>query len=398
MLQRENLEETDVDAFITPECLPELLDLTTTESETERPPRVVGNRQSARKQEETSLDAEDDIADDSCQWLQCCPEWSGPVMKIVDWRAVEDAFEYRNARADFNEQRRLNALMRTLRSRGEYRKLMPIPADWRAQLTRMARDFPNFEEVIEYLRVMYALSEHRDRVVRFDPMLLNGEPGCGKSYFAECLGQAIGAGTYTVHMETAQSNSVLSGSADYWSNSKSGMAFNYLVEKDFANPCFVIDEVEKCTSRDFDPLMSLLTLLEPGTARRYSDMSYPWLQLDASAMLWVCTGNTAELLPLPVLDRLRRFDIGLPTERETQSLVQRMFRELLVDLSPDAGAIRLSGSAIDEVIGLAPRRLKRVLREAIGRALYESRKTVLARDIVVESDDEYVAKVPMGFV
>ncbi|WP_151638080.1 ATP-binding protein [Noviherbaspirillum aerium] len=78
------------------------------------------------------------------------------------------------------------------------------------------------------MEIMYALAEHRDHVVRFDPLLLNGPPGSGRSYFAECLAEFIGAGSRTIHTETAQSSAALVGAADFWSNSKPGQLFNML--------------------------------------------------------------------------------------------------------------------------------------------------------------------------
>ncbi|HYG35866.1 MAG TPA: AAA family ATPase [Clostridia bacterium] len=335
--------------------------------------------------------------DDTCPWQQCCPEWEGPVHCITDWKEAERRYDARFPLVDMNEQRRLKNVMTCLRERGPYRKLMTIPRNWRRMLQALNEEFPNFSEVVEYLEVMCALSAHRDKVFRFDPILLNGQPGCGKTYFAERLAGLIGSGSNVIRMETAQSNAVLAGSADFWSNTKPGQTFTLLVEKDWANPCMILDEIEKCTSRDFDPTMALLSLLEPSTARKFTDLSYPWLTLDASTILWICTSNDADLLPLPVLDRCRRFEIGPMLDFEARVLIQRLFDQEIAELMPGTNAPKLSKAVVEQLVGLSPRRVKRVVREAVGRALYDGRRRVLPRDVVVDSVEDDAQRPKIGF-
>lgn len=342
--------------------------------------------------------SDDPDEDDTCPWNQCCSDWGGPVLKMIDWKETEAAFTRRMERQG-TDDRRVSGIKNILRSRGEYRKLQPIPPDWRLQLDALEKTFPNFDEVVDYLRVMYALAEQANGVPRLGPLLLNGEPGCGKSYFAESFARLYGSGYLFTHLETAQSNSTLSGSADYWSNTKPGEVFNLLVEKDFANPVICIDEIEKSPTRDYDPMSSLYGLLEPGTASGFQDLSYPWLPpLDASHIIWIATANNADSLPLPILDRFRRFDIAAPTDNQTRNLVKHLFVALVSEMPPSVGNIKISSEAIDQLIGLSPRRIKRLLREALGRVVYERRKRILARDISSDSRDTLDGKPPMGFV
>lgn len=325
------------------------------------------------------------IPDDSCSWGDCCLGWEGPVWCIVDWREIERVFAARVARVSYADNKRMTSVMATFRARGEYRKLATIRQDWRSRLCALERDFPNFGDVVDYLRGAYAMAEKEDGVPRLSPLLLDGPPGVGKSLFATAFAELLGSGMVTVHMEAAQTASALTGSEEHWGNTKPGQLFNILVEQDFANPVVFIDEIDKAADGEHDPLMGLFALLEPGTASRFADLSYPWVTLDASRVLWVCTSNDADTLPAPILDRLRCFAIAPPTEQQARRIVQKIYANIVVE-TPSAAAIRLSRSAVDALVTLSPRRIQHALREAIGRAMYDGRKRVLERDIPLEVD------------
>jgi ATP-dependent Lon protease len=248
----------------------------------------------------------------------------------------------------------------------------------------MEAKFPNFRWVLDYVSIMFTLAGHGNRAAHFDPILLNGPPGCGKSMFADALAAEVGSGLLKIHMENAQSNSVLSGSADFWSNSKPGELFNILVEKDYANPVVFLDEIDKVKAREYDPMSSLLSLFEPGTARTFRDQSVPWVTLDASRVIWICTSNDADALSAPILDRVRRFDIPALTDRQARAVVLQVFQELILDLPTSAPDIRLSRKAITVLMEVSPRRMRQALREGIGRALMRRSRSISPRDLVVE--------------
>lgn len=321
-----------------------------------------------------------------------------PATRLLDGSHTEQMYASRRARFGPLEDRRLAAVMHTLRLRGEYRKLAVVGVDWRVRLDDLEACFPTFTNVIDYLRVMYSLAEHGTGAIRLDPILLNGPPGCGKSYFAERLGHFIGSGFVCLQMETAQSNCALAGSSDYWSNSKPGEIFNALAEKDYANLVVFADEIEKTPVGQQDPLLALLSLLESGTARRYVDQSVPFVTLDASHLIFVCASNDADTLPEYLTSRLRRFDLSLPTLKQGRKMVRQIHSHLSTELPPAAMSLRLTPKTIDTLAMLSPRIMRKAMREGIGRALYNGRNRVLPRDLQIE--EESVPRPPqsMGFL
>jgi ATP-dependent Lon protease len=202
--------------------------------------------------------------------------------------------------------------------------------------------------------------------------------------FADALATELGSGLLRLNMENAQSNSSLSGSAEFWSNTKSGELFNILVEKDYANPVVFLDEIDKAKALDYDPMSSLLSLFESGTAKTFRDLSYPWITLDASRVIWICTSNDADALSAPILDRVRRFDIPSLTDRQARAVVLQIYDELILGTPGLTWGIRLPRTSVDVLMHVSPRRMRQALREGLGRALLRRSKSLLPRDLMVE--------------
>lgn len=144
--------------------------------------------------------------------------------------------------------------------------------------------------------------------LRLRPVLLDGPPGIGKSVWARRLGMLVGAPSLIYEATAENASFGLVGSQKAWSNSSPGRLVNLLIEHRVGNPVVVVDEFEKAGSsksskgRSFDLAASMLPLLEPATAKRWS-CPYFEVPLDLSWVIWVMTSNNWRLLPEPLLSR-----------------------------------------------------------------------------------------------
>jgi ATP-dependent Lon protease len=306
-----------------------------------------------------------------------------PYIKLLDKEQVEKAADsFASLFAESDKRQRARALTMDLRDAGEHRKLLRLPVDWRRILRRLERWFPNFAEVIDYFRSMFALAEHGDGTIRFSPVLLVGAPGVGKSYFCEVFAESFKLYMVCMRMENAQSNAGLAGSEEFWSNTQPGRLFDALVHKDHANPLFFLDEIDKVTAEgQYDPMSSLLSLLEPGTARSFHDLSFPWLTLNASRVLYICTANDAGLLSEPIRSRLKVFEVPGLTLSQSQRMAARIFTEVRREVFGAEKTVTLDRAAFDAVASLSPREMRRAISQSIGWALFNSRRTVSAGDV-----------------
>ena len=152
--------------------------------------------------------------------------------------------------------------------------------------------------MIASLCAAFAIAQLTDRTVRFDPLVLDGPPGVGKSLFAARLAALLNVPLKRIDMVAQQSGSGITGSDDFWSNSKTGAVFELLIEGDVANAIIFVDEIEKAGGDPrYDPQAELYSLLEPETAKTFRDQSVPSIELDASRLLWICTSNDISRAP-----------------------------------------------------------------------------------------------------
>lgn len=321
-------------------------------------------------------------------WTEPFRNWGGPVLKVLSSEDVEkDAAAMESRSQDAEAKSRKSAIHKLMASRGEYRKLARIPSDWRQQLDEIEASFPNFVEVVDYLRGMFVMAELGDGVPRIDPLLLDGPPGVGKSFFSERMARFLGSGFRRINMENAQTNAQLVGSDEFWSNSKGGAVLEVLVESDWGNPVFYVDEVDKAGGRlDYDPMSALYGLLEPGTAANFRDQSIPGIHLDASRIYWILTSNVAALIPEPILSRVRRFDVPNPTPTQAANILNNIYGQVQVEVKLPAPWEPLGQEVVGLLVCVSPRRQKQLLHEAIGRALYAGRNAITSADLRIPSD------------
>src|SRR5438045_9377002 len=95
---------------------------------------------------------------------------------------------------------------------------------------------PNFREVIDDLRKFLALAVAGNEAVQFIPMLLLGEPGLGKTYFAKKLAHALNTGFEFVSMSSLTAGWVLTGASAQWHNARPGKVAQTLIEGQYATP------------------------------------------------------------------------------------------------------------------------------------------------------------------
>lgn len=330
----------------------------------------------------TELCEQADLNDDALVETQPIPPM--PIRhKLYELRLVEEE-ERRLAHKirERDEYKQREALLAMLKQQGEYRRLARIPRDWRTKMDELASDAPNFAEVIDYLRVSFAMAEYTDGVLHIEPLLLDGPPGAGKTRFVTQFARWFGSGFACLRMENAQTSSALIGAEEMWSHARPGLVFSILVEKPYANPVFLLDEIEKAVGDErFAPTSGLYSLFEHETAKTFHDLAHPWLTLDASRCLWMCTSNDYHHLPLPIQSRMRRFDIPAPTATESRQIAQSIFQDIVNSLPKVLHGFKLTDETLTAAQSLSPREIKKAFREAVARALYHGRSVVLPLDL-----------------
>lgn len=312
------------------------------------------------------------------------PDSSIACVKIYDRRAVLRRYKNIDSiSSDSDERKQIKSRMDLVRASGDRRLLVTISDSWREDLNRLEENHQNFSHVIDYMRAAYATAELHDGVARPGNILLDGPPGCGKTYFAKKLAEFMSVKFRSISMESKQAGFELMGTANGYRNSSTGILYDYLVSCTHANQLILLDEVCKIAGDDrYSPLSALYRLLEKETAKTFNDLSENYLKLDYSHAFFVCTSNNYENIDYSLRSRLRRFEIKMPDDATV--IVWNIFNALKAEMPGPFGYMRLSNCAVKVLMQQSPRRIKQLLEDGLGAALYERRSDVLASDIKVE--------------
>lgn len=312
------------------------------------------------------------------------PPFGVPCVKIYDRRAVLRRYKNISSIAsDSDERKQIKARLDLVRASGDRRLLVTISDNWRAELDQLEENHQNFSHVIDYMRAAYATAELHDRVARPGNILLDGPPGCGKTFFSKKLAEFMGVKFRSISMESMQASFELLGVSDGYRNSKTGILYDYLVSCTHANQLILLDEVCKIAGDDrYSPLSALYRLLEKETAKTFNDLSENYLKLDYSHAFFVCTSNNYENIDYALRSRLRRFQIEMPDD--ATAIIWNIFGALKAEMPGPFGFMQLSDCALKVLMQQSPRRIKQLLEDGLGSALYDRRNDVLARDIKVE--------------
>jgi ATP-dependent Lon protease len=320
------------------------------------------------------------------------------TIKLYDENIVKKLIKDANTKyRDTETGTKVKEHLKKLVKAGEYRALKPITPSSTTCFDELASDFPNFIEVIEMMRGIKALSSMSE-IPRIPATLLLGPPGVGKTMFAEAFAKMMDVAFKVVRMENQQAGGGLVGTADFWSNSKTGAVFNILTENTSGNPVIVIDEVDKSGGdQRYNPINGLYSLLEPLSAESFADEAFPDLPINASKITWILTANYKQWIPEPILSRVRVFDIPPPTHAQSVQVARRIYTTLrdsstiLIEKFDDT----LDDSVANLLATMSPRKMRIALEIAFGKAAIAARCYLSAEDIDVQEVEE---KMQMGFL
>jgi ATP-dependent Lon protease len=239
---------------------------------------------------------------------------------------------------------------------------------------------PNFREVLDDLKKFLALAVSGNEAVHFTPILLIGEPGLGKTYFARKLADTLATGFAFVSMNSLTAGWVLTGASAGWHNARPGKVAQTLIEGDFANPVIVLDEVDKAGGdHRYDPMGALYTLLERDTAARFKD-EFIDVDMDASHILWIATANDESSIPEPVLNRMNVYVIERADAEGARRIALSVYKEILEQhnwpFPPEP-----SEAMLDRLMTIPARDMKKLLLDAFGTARLAGRDFLAPEDI-----------------
>lgn len=281
------------------------------------------------------------------------------------------------------------------------RKLVEPAEDSKfAELEQMA---PNFIEVIKEIRRISMLNRDSGYPFHVHPILLLGNPGVGKTHFAKALAKLVGTGYEYISMGSTTAGWILGGSSAQWKGSNMGKVADKLIYSDFANPVFLIDEIDKAgEDKQYDPLGALYALLEKGTAEEFKD-EYLGIKVNARHIIWISTANRIEKIPDPILSRHHVYQIPDPSPEQMKAIVKNIFNQIFEEKPKFKNFVNpvLNDSVLDVLSKMTPRKVDQIAQIVVANAharIKSQSSSGLDLDIQIEDIPEpEVTKRAIGF-
>ncbi|RMS47059.1 Lon protease [Pseudomonas amygdali pv. photiniae] len=220
------------------------------------------------------------------------------------------------------------------------------------------------ERILEYLAV-----QKRVKKIRGPVLCLVGPPGVGKTSLAESIANATNRKFVRMALGGVRDEAEIRGHRRTYIGSMPGRLIQKMTKVGVRNPLFLLDEIDKMgQSYQGDPASALLETLDPEQNVEFLD-HYLDLRLDLSKVLFVCTANTLDSIPGPLLDRMEVIRLsGYITEEKLAIAKRHLWPKQLEKAGVAKSKLSISDSALRAVIeGYAREAGVRHLEKQLGK-------------------------------
>ncbi|SCZ93420.1 BZ3500_MvSof-1268-A1-R1_Chr6-3g08648 [Microbotryum saponariae] len=210
--------------------------------------------------------------------------------------------------------------------------------DWLTQIPWGRHSQENFD-LVHAVQVLdedhYGLKDVKDRILEFlavgklrgtvegKILCLVGPPGVGKTSIGKSIARALDRQFYRFSVGGLGDVAEIKGHRRTYVGAMPGKMIQALKKVQTENPLVLIDEVDKIgRGHNGDPASALLEMLDPEQNAQFLD-HYLDVPVDLSRVLFVCTANTLDTIPAPLLDRMEVLEVSGYITEEKAAIASR---------------------------------------------------------------------------
>ena len=202
------------------------------------------------------------------------------------------------------------------------------------------------KRIIQQIAVMNLKKEQSGSI-----LLFVGAPGTGKTSIGKSIAKSLGREYARVSLGGSRDEADIRGHRRTYIGAMPGRIMDGISKSGVSNPVMVLDEIDKLAmSYNGDPASALLEVLDPEQNSTFTDhyMNVPY---DLSDVFFICTANSTDTIPQPLLDRMEVINFTGYTPAEKLKIArQHLLPKSMESMGVSEKDIAVSDEVLETII------------------------------------------------